>query len=86
MSKFKESLLKRQPQDLEEVNERAYKYIRIEGAEKSAEKGHGKRPVEDNRCRSPRPRGEVPWIRFGHSRERAPSFRIYPSPGRTSRG
>ncbi|GAA0164755.1 hypothetical protein LIER_20313 [Lithospermum erythrorhizon] len=30
MSKFKESLLKKSPMSLEEVNKRAYKYIRIE--------------------------------------------------------
>ncbi|GAA0156651.1 hypothetical protein LIER_14095 [Lithospermum erythrorhizon] len=43
------------PQYLEEVNERAYNYIRIEEAKRRAEKGHGKRPMEDNRWRSPEP-------------------------------
>ncbi|GAA0184666.1 hypothetical protein LIER_31954 [Lithospermum erythrorhizon] len=43
-------------QDLEEVNERAYKYKRIEEAEKIAEKGRGKRQVEDHRCQSPKPK------------------------------
>ncbi|GAA0155033.1 hypothetical protein LIER_12856 [Lithospermum erythrorhizon] len=56
LSKFKESLLKRQSQDLEEVNELAYKYIWIEEADKSADKGRGKRPVDDNRHRSPQPK------------------------------
>ncbi|GAA0164182.1 hypothetical protein LIER_19878 [Lithospermum erythrorhizon] len=56
MGKFKEALLKRRPLDLEEVNERDYKYIQIEEAEKRAEKGRGKRPMEDVRLRSPKPK------------------------------
>ncbi|GAA0174936.1 hypothetical protein LIER_28215 [Lithospermum erythrorhizon] len=56
MRKFKESLLKKKPSSLEEVNERAYKYIRIEEAEKRAEKGREKRPVEESRQRSPDPK------------------------------
>ncbi|GAA0185972.1 hypothetical protein LIER_33260 [Lithospermum erythrorhizon] len=62
MCKFKGSLLKRQPQDLEEVNERAYKYIRTEEAEKRAEKTKGKRPMEEHRWKSPEPQDEVRWI------------------------
>ncbi|GAA0142008.1 hypothetical protein LIER_35496 [Lithospermum erythrorhizon] len=54
--KFKESLLKRPPQDLEEVKELAYKYIQIEEAEKRAKKGHKKCTVEDNRRQSPDPK------------------------------
>ncbi|GAA0163858.1 hypothetical protein LIER_19629 [Lithospermum erythrorhizon] len=56
LKKFKELLLKRNPQDLEEVNERAYKYIQIEEAEKQAQKGRRKRPVDNNRRRSPEPK------------------------------
>ncbi|GAA0154163.1 hypothetical protein LIER_12226 [Lithospermum erythrorhizon] len=53
LSKFKESLLKRKSQDLEEVNEWAYKYIRIEEIDKRAEKGRGKRPIDSHGRRSP---------------------------------
>ncbi|GAA0147907.1 hypothetical protein LIER_36607 [Lithospermum erythrorhizon] len=56
MRKFKESLLNRRPSRLEDVNERAYKYIRIEEAEKRVEKGQGKPPVEESRRRSPDPK------------------------------
>ncbi|GAA0170368.1 hypothetical protein LIER_40943 [Lithospermum erythrorhizon] len=65
MGKFKESLLKRRPHDLEEVNERAYKYIRIEEVENMAEKGCGKRPIEDNHRHSPEPKRQsaLDWIR-----------------------
>ncbi|GAA0152183.1 hypothetical protein LIER_10726 [Lithospermum erythrorhizon] len=41
MRRFKESLLKKRPSSLEEVNERAYKYIRTEEAEKTAERECG---------------------------------------------
>ncbi|GAA0174034.1 hypothetical protein LIER_41648 [Lithospermum erythrorhizon] len=56
MSKFKESLMKKNTSSLEEVNERANKYIRIEKAEKRAEKEQGKRPVEESHRRSPNPK------------------------------
>ncbi|GAA0154429.1 hypothetical protein LIER_12414 [Lithospermum erythrorhizon] len=55
-SKFKESLLKKRPLSLEEVNKRAYKYIRIEEASKRDEKRRGKRPMEEPRRRSPEPK------------------------------
>ncbi|GAA0142436.1 hypothetical protein LIER_35571 [Lithospermum erythrorhizon] len=42
MGKFKESLLKKNPMSLEEVIECAYKYIRIDEAEKRDGKGRGK--------------------------------------------
>ncbi|GAA0174511.1 hypothetical protein LIER_27889 [Lithospermum erythrorhizon] len=66
MCKFKESLIKRQPQDLEEVNERAYKYIRIEEAEKRDEKGKGKRPMEEHRWKSPKRRRRSSLDRIRH--------------------
>ncbi|GAA0185508.1 hypothetical protein LIER_32796 [Lithospermum erythrorhizon] len=50
-SKFNGYLLKKRPSSLEEINERAYKYIRIEETNKRAEKGSGKQPME--------PRSEV---------------------------
>ncbi|GAA0173871.1 hypothetical protein LIER_27384 [Lithospermum erythrorhizon] len=53
MSKFKEYLLKKKPLRMEVVNERDYKYIWIEKAEKISEKGRGKRPTEVSRRRSP---------------------------------
>ncbi|GAA0159212.1 hypothetical protein LIER_16042 [Lithospermum erythrorhizon] len=53
---FKESLLKRKPLNLAEVNEQAYKYIQIEDAEKRADKRRGKRPMEETRRRSPEPK------------------------------
>ncbi|GAA0139962.1 hypothetical protein LIER_35170 [Lithospermum erythrorhizon] len=56
MRKFKESHLKKRPQDLEEVNEREYKYNLIEEVEKRDEKGRGKRPLEDDRRRIPEPK------------------------------
>ncbi|GAA0153151.1 hypothetical protein LIER_11463 [Lithospermum erythrorhizon] len=56
MSKFKESLLKKRPSSLEEVDERAYKYIWIDEGEKRAEKGRGKYLVEESRRRSPDPK------------------------------
>ncbi|GAA0151898.1 hypothetical protein LIER_10515 [Lithospermum erythrorhizon] len=56
MRKFKESLLMKMPLNLEEVNGRAYRYIRIEEVEKRAEEGSGKRPMEEARRRSPEPK------------------------------
>ncbi|GAA0161071.1 hypothetical protein LIER_17475 [Lithospermum erythrorhizon] len=67
MGNLKESLLNRKTLNLEEVNERAYKYIRIEEAEKMVEKGHGKRPMEETRRRSP-----MPKTRSGLDRIQAP--------------
>ncbi|GAA0170615.1 hypothetical protein LIER_24839 [Lithospermum erythrorhizon] len=54
MIKFKESLLKKRPLNLEEVNECAYKYIRIEEAKKRVEKRRGERPMEEAREMSSR--------------------------------
>ncbi|GAA0166972.1 hypothetical protein LIER_40286 [Lithospermum erythrorhizon] len=56
MSTFKKSLLKKRPSSLEDFNERAYKYIWIEETEKRAEKGRGKRPMEDTCRRRPEPK------------------------------
>ncbi|GAA0164765.1 hypothetical protein LIER_20321 [Lithospermum erythrorhizon] len=53
MSKFKESLLKKNPLSLEEVNKRAYKYIHLDEADKRADKGWGKRQMEEAHLRSP---------------------------------
>ncbi|GAA0151748.1 hypothetical protein LIER_10402 [Lithospermum erythrorhizon] len=87
LSKFKESLLMRRPQDLEEVNEWSYKYIRIEDAEKKTEKGCGKLPVEDKRREAPSPRGEVPWTGSGYSTGPTPEPTCQGvAPSRASRG
>ncbi|GAA0146297.1 hypothetical protein LIER_06288 [Lithospermum erythrorhizon] len=59
MSKFKESLLKKRRLSLEEVNERAYKCIRIEEATKRYEKGRGKCSMEETRQRSPKPKRRI---------------------------
>ncbi|GAA0156314.1 hypothetical protein LIER_38252 [Lithospermum erythrorhizon] len=65
MCKFKESLFKRHPQNLEELNERAYKYIWIEEAEKSVGKDKAKRQTEEHRRKSlePRRRSALDMIR-----------------------
>ncbi|GAA0173076.1 hypothetical protein LIER_26769 [Lithospermum erythrorhizon] len=56
MSMFQESLVKKRHVSLGEVNERSYKYIRIEEAAKWDEKGHGKCPMEEDRRMSPKPK------------------------------
>ncbi|GAA0155105.1 hypothetical protein LIER_38019 [Lithospermum erythrorhizon] len=56
MNTFKESLLNKRHMSLEEVNDRAYKYIRIEEDEKRDEKGSGKRLMEETRRRIPEPK------------------------------
>ncbi|GAA0163105.1 hypothetical protein LIER_19057 [Lithospermum erythrorhizon] len=66
LGKFKESLLKRKPLNLEEVNERAYNYIWIEEVEKRARKGRGNRPMEDTRRRSPEPMRRSAFAGSGH--------------------
>ncbi|GAA0156715.1 hypothetical protein LIER_14141 [Lithospermum erythrorhizon] len=54
MGKFKESLSKKRPMGLEEVNEHAYKYTRIKEATKRDEKGRGKHLMDETR-RKPSP-------------------------------
>ncbi|GAA0141498.1 hypothetical protein LIER_02630 [Lithospermum erythrorhizon] len=65
MGKFKESLLKRNPLCLAEVNELAYKYILIKEAEKRDEKGRVKRSMEKTRRRSPEPKRRSALDRIG---------------------
>ncbi|GAA0173949.1 hypothetical protein LIER_41628 [Lithospermum erythrorhizon] len=47
------------------VTGQACKYKRIEKAEKRVEKGWGKSPVENNRCRSPEPKRRRSLDRIG---------------------
>ncbi|GAA0168947.1 hypothetical protein LIER_23532 [Lithospermum erythrorhizon] len=77
INKFKESLLKKRPSSLEEINERVYKYIRIEEAWKRVERGYEKRLMEETRRQSPHPkrRSALDRIRVpdrGYSRANLP--------------
>ncbi|GAA0154504.1 hypothetical protein LIER_12463 [Lithospermum erythrorhizon] len=73
MRTFKQTLLNKKSSNLEEVNACTYKSIQIKEAEKRAEKGHGKRPAEKSRRRSPDPKRRSVLDRIreadrGHSR------------------
>ncbi|GAA0154773.1 hypothetical protein LIER_12660 [Lithospermum erythrorhizon] len=86
MSRFKESILKRKPLILEEVNEHAYKYIWIEEVEKRDEKGRGKHPMEEAHRRSPEPKirsalDRIWAIDKGYSKADLPRGNTFPLPG-----